>query len=192
MRSKKFPTVKYLRQVLREENGHLYWISRPRKHFKTASAWKTWNTKYAGTEAGCLARCRHPTWNICLNYISIKIYLIVWALYYGKRPSAIDHINRDATDDRIDNLRLATPSQNQANRKTPSNNTSGLKGVSFEKERNKWVASIGVNYKRIFLGRFDTSEEAHVCYMEAARKHNGDFACDGKPSPPDPNPRKLS
>jgi len=88
----------------------------------------------------------------------------------------VDHINRNPLDNRRENLRICTHQQNQYNRTKQSNNTSGFKGVSFNKEKQKFEARIGIDGKSKFLGYFDTAEKASECYKQAALKHHGDFA----------------
>lgn len=75
-----------------------------------------------------------------------------------------DHINGNKLDNRRDNLRSVTHSQNMKNRKKHINNKSGYKGVYWCSERKKWVAQIRVNRKRVFIGRFDTTKEAAKQY----------------------------
>lgn len=87
-----------------------------------------------------------------------------------------DHISGDGLDNRRNNLRIATTSQNQANRKAPKNNTSGYKGVHFYKPLQKWVAYIRVNYKRHHLGYFATPEAAYQAYCEAAKSFFGEYS----------------
>ena len=88
----------------------------------------------------------------------------------------VDHIDGERMNNRWDNLREATQSQNQANSKIKSTNTSGLKGASFHKQRQKWLAQIQINSRQRFLGYFDTKEEAHESYCSAAIKLQGEFA----------------
>lgn len=87
-----------------------------------------------------------------------------------------DHINRDPLDNRRENLRVATPSQNSCNHGLQSNNTSGYKGVSWSTERQKWEAYIKLNRKRISLGRHKTLRAAVLAYNEAAARLHGEFA----------------
>ncbi|MBK8139547.1 MAG: HNH endonuclease [Chloroflexi bacterium] len=96
------------------------------------------------------------------------------------RGELVDHINRDGLDCRRANLRVATPSQNQANRKIRKDAIGGLKGAVWDKSRGKWQAKIRAFGKNIFLGRYETAIEAHQAYMAAARQYFGEFACDGK------------
>ena len=86
----------------------------------------------------------------------------------------IDHRDGDGTNNRLNNLRPATRSQNGANSRRPRHNTSGHKGVS--PHRRKWLATIRTNGKKIHLGLFDTPQEAHEAYLKAARKLFGKFA----------------
>jgi hypothetical protein len=88
----------------------------------------------------------------------------------------IDHIDGNSSNNRIENLRGVTGSQNQWNRKKSVNNTSGIKGINWDKQKSKWVSRVMVNYKSIFLGRFDTLEEATVAVENAREKYHGEFA----------------
>ena len=89
----------------------------------------------------------------------------------------VDHIDHDPLNNRRENLRLATNSENQHNQPKYANNTSGYKGVSFREDRQKWLAQVAVNGKRIHLGYFDTPEAAAAAYDTAAQTLHGTFAC---------------
>jgi hypothetical protein len=88
----------------------------------------------------------------------------------------IDHISGNFHNNRFSNLRLATSWQNQCNQKVRIDNTSGLKGVTWDKNRSKWLAQIQVKRKHFFLGRYKTKEEAWAAYQKAAHEYHGDFA----------------
>ncbi len=91
----------------------------------------------------------------------------------------VDHINQNKLDNRRENLRFATRTQNSANRgknKSVIPASSRFKGVCFDKNRGKWLAGIKANYKRINTGRFDTEEEAALYRDLVAMAIQGEFA----------------
>ena len=88
----------------------------------------------------------------------------------------IDHINRNRLDNRRCNLRYATPSQNQMNKKIPKNNTSGYRGVSFYKPNKKWRAKIKIDEKHIHIGYFESILDATKAYNKVAKELFGEFA----------------
>lgn len=88
----------------------------------------------------------------------------------------IDHINGRRLDNQKANFRLCTRSQNLGNQKLSSKNTSGHKGVHFDKERNKYQAYIKKNGRKIFLGRFNDPIEAAKAYNKKALELFGEFA----------------
>lgn len=102
---------------------------------------------------------------------------LAWLYQTGKWPvDLIDHINCDPGDNRFCNLREASRSENARNSKLNARNTSGFKGVTWEKNAKRWMAQIQVNCKNNNLGLFDTPEEAHSAYIAAAEKLHGEFA----------------
>jgi len=94
-------------------------------------------------------------------------------------PSKVDHINGNPLDNRKENLRVCTNSQNLMNRGRPRSNTSGMKGVSWDKRENKWRATIIKDQKQRFLGYFRNPEEAYEVYCLAADMLHGEFANHG-------------
>jgi hypothetical protein len=84
------------------------------------------------------------------------------------------------TNNRIANLRVASPKQNQGNSKMPRHNTSGLKGVSWSKKSGKWAAQINRGNKKVWLGVYEDKNDAHQAYMKAAVEHFGEFANSGE------------
>lgn len=93
----------------------------------------------------------------------------------------VDHANHDTLDNRkfVDGqpqLRIASPGQNMWNRIRPQHNSSGFKGVHLDKRSNKWIARLTRNGKRVYLGRFDTAQEAHAVCIAFVTAHDGEFA----------------
>jgi hypothetical protein len=93
-----------------------------------------------------------------------------------KNGEYVDHINGNTFDNRKCNLRICTNAENAANSKKNIKNTSGYKGVSWDKSKNKWSAFITFNYKHIFIGRYENKKIAYINYCLAAIKYFGKFA----------------
>lgn len=158
------------------ETGLFIWRHRPEMGAR-------WNTRYAGRQAGSLRASDPPVWVISYKRNGRKFqyvaHRIAWAYVHGDFPADVilDHININPLDNRIANLRIATREGNGANRHRLSSNTSGYKGVTYRKRDRKWYACVGVgSSKKRHLGSFDTAEEAHAAYVEAAIKQYGEFA----------------
>jgi len=94
---------------------------------------------------------------------------IIFFMFHGYKPKFIDHINGNKKDNRIENLREATPSQNQFNHGLNSANKSGVKGVSWSKKYQKWFACMSNNGKNKSLGLFSSLEDAKE-FIELARE----------------------
>jgi hypothetical protein len=87
----------------------------------------------------------------------------------------VDHRDGDGLNNRRDNLRLATRSQNMHNRRVNRNSKSGFKGVFWHKAGKKWMAQIKINGEPIYLGLFASPEEAHAAYRRASEQYHGEF-----------------
>ena len=87
----------------------------------------------------------------------------------------VDHISGNGLDCRRGNLREATCAQNAQNSRRRKDNKSGLKGVSWHKQRGAWVAQISVHGKRRHIGLFPTKYEAHEAYKEFSKQVHGEF-----------------
>jgi hypothetical protein len=95
----------------------------------------------------------------------------------GEWPKqTIDHRNAIKSDNRAENLREATSSQNAINRSLRSDNALRIKGVHFHKHSQRYVAQISVNGKQRTLGYFNDPELAELAYLSAADRYHGAFA----------------
>ena len=128
-----------------------------------------------GSVAGCVKRDGYVA--IGINRRLYAAHRLAWVYMYGEIPAErhIDHIDRDRRNNRIGNLRLANKSQNAMNMGMMSTNSSGVKGVCFDKNRGKFMAYIGVDNKQLYLGRFASLDEARDAYEAASKKYHGDF-----------------
>jgi hypothetical protein len=97
---------------------------------------------------------------------------VAWLYMHGEWPSMeIDHINGDKSDNRIANLRNVSPGINSENRRKPRvDSKTGILGV--QAHQGKWATRVQVSGQSIYIGVFDTPEQAHVAYVEAKRKHH--------------------
>lgn len=117
------------------------------------------------------------------GYVEIKFcqklyyaHRLAWWFVHGVMPQRIDHRDTVRHHNWIENLRLATQSQNLANASLRSDNSSGFKGVFFFKPTGRWASKIQVRGEAKHLGYFSTPEEAAAAYDAAACEHFGDFA----------------
>lgn len=133
------------------------------------------------------SRAGGPAGNVDKSgYVMIRLdkrlyaaHRLAWRYVHGLWPphgALVDHINMDRADNRIANLRLATHSQNKANRAAPVTNTTGYKGVWFDKRRGKFVAALKVEGTTKHIGYFTLASDAHDAYKQAAREYFGEFA----------------
>lgn len=116
----------------------------------------------------------------------VLMHLYIYYLKTGSYPEKgleLDHVNHDGLDNRFSNLRLATGTQNQANKRILKNNnmTSKYKGVSRYHSNNNWQAQIQVSGKKIHLGYFDSELEAAHAHDTAARLYSKEFAYTNMP-----------
>ena len=102
-----------------------------------------------------------------------------WDITDTSRDNQIDHIDRDELNNSIDNLRVATQSQNGANSGKYKNNTSGTTGVSWHKGDKKWRVRVAVNKKTHSGGYFDNKEDAIAKATEMRNELHGEFAHHG-------------
>jgi hypothetical protein len=140
----------------------------------------TWRKRLSAYAPGAVAGCSSGKDGYIQINIDCRAYLahrLAWFYTHGEWPAeAVDHIDGDGANNRLSNLRLATPLQNQMNKRRHRKTTAGLKGVARNRHGGKWSARIRVEGRRLTVGSFDTPEEAHAAYVAAARYYYGDYA----------------
>jgi len=105
-----------------------------------------------------------------------KSILMHRVIMSAPRGLEVDHINMDKLDNRKENLRLCTPTQNRMNTGLRSNNKTGYKGVFYYKRTGKYAVAIAYLKKRIHLGYYDSAEEAALVYNKKSKELYGEFA----------------
>jgi len=142
--------------------------------------WKiaTTNTVKVGQEAGTLTKKGYR--HIKFKGEKYGSHRIAYFIYHGVDPSGkrIGHIDGNRSNNKIDNLRLATHSENLRNRSFQKNNKSGVVGVVWYKRHKKWMAYVNIMRKKIYLGYFDDIEEAKAARIAAEKKYFGEFRND--------------
>lgn len=124
----------------------------------------------------------HRKWSISYGYAKSgwggrgKSILMHRLLFSVPEGLFIDHINGNKLDNRSDNIRIVSKSQNAMNSKTPSNNPLGLKGVSFDKRRNKYRAYIKLDQKQIHLGHFSSIKDAIEARLMSEKNLFGEYS----------------
>jgi len=139
----------------------------------------------AGKIAGSIDYKGYRT--IQVDGINYRSHRLAWVYVYGYwPPEQLDHINGVRIDNRIKNLRPVNQSESSRNMSRRRTNSSGTTGVRFNKRDKKWVARIGVNCKWIYLGYFDSKEDAVKVRKQAEKElgyhsnHNRDAQPQGE------------
>ena len=163
-----------LKKLLRyePETGKIFFKKRSVEDFETERAYKIFKTRFEGKQT---FNTKHSYGYLVgtIKSKSLRAHIVAFALHYGKWPTKdIDHINGIKTDNRIQNLRESTAQENAKNKFISPRNTSGINGVSWHKNRKKWIAQIKIDGKMKYLGGFDDIMEA-AKVRKQADKENG-------------------
>jgi len=128
-------TQELLKHYFDYKDDHLYWKNVVHLN----------QSKLIGQKAGFI----HPTGYRHITFMGKqhKAHRLIWLYVYGEMPKEIDHINGDRQDNRLENLRSVTRSQNQFNKAMAQNNTSGYRGVSWHKKSQQWAIRVCANGK---------------------------------------------
>lgn len=155
-------TQELLHSLFEYKNGELFWKINSSKRTKI------------GTKAGCLRK--HGYSLVCIKNKRYYIHRIIFMMFNGYMPEFVDHIDNSPLNNKIENLRSATKSENQHNRGIKNCNTSGYKNVTWNKKLKKWQVAIKVNKKDIYIGVFKDLELADLIAQEARNKYHKNFA----------------
>jgi hypothetical protein len=151
-------------ELFEYKEGDIFWKIRPGGRVKV------------GDKAGTITSNNYRfVWSQSVFY---GVHRIVYMMHYGEIPDGmeIDHIDGDTLNNRIENLRLVTPSQNCWNRGKQKDNKSGFKGVRKISGKDYWQAHICTNRVNKYLGSFYSPEAAYDAYKKAAKELHGEFS----------------
>jgi hypothetical protein len=190
MATKQLPSPELLRKLLRyePETGKLFWRARPPDMFPEGHRSKEcyayiWNTRYANKEAFTYKGETGYLTGRVFN-IGLQAHRVILAMENGYWPTFnVDHIDRSRHNNRLPNLREATHSENARNCSSAANSSSRFLGVSFYKRDQKWEATIRVDGRPTFLGRYACEIEAAKAYDAVARSVHGPYANLNFPEP---------
>jgi hypothetical protein len=162
-------------RLIYDDAGFLVW----KPVDATTRIQKTWNGRYAGKIAGFnTASLNRVTRNVLVDSVSIPLSRAIWIMHNGEIPQKhdIDHINGNTLDNRIENLRPSTRSQNCFNRTYRGDNALKLKGVAWHRHSKVYVAVISTGGKTLNIGGFKTNGEAALAYAKASIRFHGKFS----------------
>ena len=152
-----------LHEMFEYRDGALYWKKRK------------WADKKVGKRAGWL----HPEGYRFVhvkNMGHVREHRVIFMMHHGYLPKQVDHINGIKDDNRIENLRAADNFGNSQNAKRLSTNTSGVKGVCFDKAAKKWKARIFIDGKRKTVGCYENLSDAEIAIRKIREQSHGEFA----------------
>ena len=159
-------TQALLKELFDYKDGKLVWKVQKAKRIKI------------GSVAGWANRDLHGQqyMNVELDGKSYKVHRLVFLYHNGYMPKRVDHIDGDRFNNKIENLRDVTASQNALNSKFRRSNTSGSKNVFLEQRSNKWRVQLRINGKSHSFGAYDDLELADLVATEARDKYHGAYA----------------
>lgn len=159
------PSQEELHALLEYRDGNLFWKVKRRGNVK------------AGDEAGYVNKLGYK--RVGINGKHYLQHRLIWIMHGNDPVDFLDHIDGDRLNNRIDNLRPATISENGCNAKLRSDNNSGIKGVFWDKKYMCWCGRVRFKGKSHFIGYFKNKEECAKAVKELRKKLHGDFVNHG-------------
>ena len=137
-----------------------------------------WKQAKQGTRAGAIAGSINKRGYLVtqINGKDYKNHLIIYIMHYGYTKYEIDHIDKNPSNNKIENLREATKSQNQWNKSKQTNNSSGFKNVRFCKKTGKWAVAVQKHRKSYWGGYFDDIDQANIAAIKLRQDLHESFA----------------
>lgn len=152
-----------IQELLEYRDGQFYWkVNRS-------------GSRGQGQLAGCLDT-NNGYRKITIDGVQYGEHRLVYLMFHGYLPEIIDHIDGNPANNLIENLRECSHTQNMYNQKRAKNNTSGVKGVCWDKASGKWKVTIQIRGNRLFFGYHDDLELAELIVIEAREHYHKEFA----------------
>lgn len=148
------------------------------QNFEYKDGFLYWKTGRSGIQPGLQAGSKEKNgyYRIRFNGKKYLTHRLIFLMHHGFMPKFVDHADNNPNNNRIENLREATRTENNQNRKLQKNNSSGFKNISWEKSANRWRVRINVNGKSKSFGCFENFELAQLVASEARNKFIKCFA----------------
>ena len=157
-------TKELLHHLFDYKDGDLYWKNVPSKNYRL-------NNMKVGDSS---TKSRYL--QVAIHRKKYYVHHVVYLYHHGHSPKIIDHIDNNPRNNKIENLRPASLSQNQYNKKISKHNTSGVKGVYWHKRSQKWMARCNLDKKCFYLGSFKNLDEARDAVINFRNLKHGEFA----------------
>lgn len=171
-------TQEKLHEIFEYRDGVLYWKDRRVDSFKTNDkrgplwSYKRWAKRFLGKPAGFMG-------GNGLMYVNYKCFMplhrVIFLYHHGWLPEIVDHIDRDSSNNLIENLRPADKSKNSMNSRTRRDSSTGVRNVVKCHQTGKFSVSVTANGETRWCGRHDTIQEASQIAEQERRRLHGEF-----------------
>ena len=157
-------TKDYLNYLFNYKDGELYWKNKTSPFVNIV----------INQKAGCVSKDGYK--KIAINKKSYGTHRIIFMMFNGYMPDQVDHKDNNPANNKIENLREATISQNMQNAVISKRNKSGIKGVNFHKASKQWIVRLSINNVRKYFGTYNDIDYAKFVADAMRYKYHGKFA----------------